>query len=89
MTAREQIHAHTAQLEQCQRCSAVLRGFAILTGGASVATLAPITIARLKSQFSQFPHAHVVVAPERGVANAFRLRMPHGHKPVPDSSPGR
>jgi len=38
MTAREQLHAYIAQLEQRLRWSTVLRGFAILTGGALLAT---------------------------------------------------
>jgi hypothetical protein len=45
MTAREQLHAYIAQLEQRLRWSTVLRGFAILTGGALAATLVLVTIA--------------------------------------------
>jgi hypothetical protein len=45
MTAREQLHAYIAQLEQRLRWSTVLRGFAILAGGALVATLVLVTIA--------------------------------------------
>src|SRR6202044_2380333 len=45
MTAREQLHAYIAQLEQRLRWSTVLRGIAILTGSALVATLALVTIA--------------------------------------------
>jgi hypothetical protein len=52
MTAREQLHAYIAQLEQRLRWSTVLRGFAILTGGALVATLALVTIANALA-FSQ------------------------------------
>ena len=40
MTAREQLHAYIAQLEKHLRWGTVLRGFAILTGGALVATFA-------------------------------------------------
>ena len=45
MTAREQLHAYIAQLEQRLRWSTVLRGFAILAGGALVATLVLVIIA--------------------------------------------
>src|ERR1700678_258312 len=45
MTAREQLHAYIAQLEQRLRWGTVLRGFAILTVGALIATLALVTIA--------------------------------------------
>ncbi len=52
MTAREQLHAYIAQLEQRLRWSTVLRGFAILTGGALLATLLLVTIANARA-FSQ------------------------------------
>jgi hypothetical protein len=52
MTAREQLHAYITQLEQRLRWSTVLRGFAILTGGALVATLVLVTIANALA-FSQ------------------------------------
>src|ERR1700734_1638476 len=52
MTAREQLHAYIAQLEQRLRWSTVLRGVAILTGGALVATLLLVTIANARA-FSQ------------------------------------
>jgi hypothetical protein len=45
MTAREQLHAYIAQLEQRLRLSTWLRGFAIVTGGALLATLLLVTIA--------------------------------------------
>jgi hypothetical protein len=45
MTAREQLHAYIAQLEQRLRWSTLLRGFAILTGGALAATLVLVIIA--------------------------------------------
>src|SRR3984893_1982334 len=45
MNAREQLHAYIAQLEQRLRWSTLLRGFAILTGGALVATLVLVAIA--------------------------------------------
>src|SRR6202142_4222980 len=45
MSVREQLHAYIAQLEQRLRWSALLRGCAILTGGALVATLVLVTIA--------------------------------------------
>src|SRR5271168_1839601 len=49
MTAREQLHAYIAQLEQRLRWSTVLRGVAILTGGALVATLVLVTIANARA----------------------------------------
>ncbi len=52
MNAREQVHAYIAQLEQRLRWSTLLRGFAILTGGALVATLVLVTIANARA-FSQ------------------------------------
>jgi len=52
MTAREQLHAYIAQLEHRLRWSTVLRGFAILTGGALVATLVLVIIANALA-FSQ------------------------------------
>jgi hypothetical protein len=52
MTAREQLHAYIAQLEQRLRWSTVLRGIAILTGGALVATLGLVIIANTLA-FSQ------------------------------------
>src|ERR1700722_14750840 len=52
MTAREQLHAYIAQLEQRLRWGTVLRGFAILTVGALLATLALVTIANALA-FSQ------------------------------------
>jgi hypothetical protein len=45
MSFREQLHAYIAQLEQRLRWSTLLRGFAIITGGALVATLVLVTIA--------------------------------------------
>jgi hypothetical protein len=58
MTAREQLHAYIAQLEQRLRWSTVLRGLAILTGGALVATLALVTIANTLA----FSHGSVTAA---------------------------
>ena len=52
MTAREQLHAYIAQLEQRLRWSTMLRGLAILTGGALLATLVLVTIANALA-FSQ------------------------------------
>jgi hypothetical protein len=49
---REQLHAYIAQLEQRLRWSALLRGLAILTGTALVATLVLVTIANALA-FSQ------------------------------------
>src|SRR5271163_4568658 len=45
MSLREQLHAYIAQLEQRLRWSALLRGLAILTGSALVATLVLVAIA--------------------------------------------
>src|SRR6202049_531399 len=58
MTAREQLHAYIAQLEQRLRWSTVLRGIAILTGGALVATLVLVTIANALA----FSHGSVTAA---------------------------
>src|ERR1700722_1824023 len=58
MTAREQLHAYIAQLEQRLRWGTVLRGVAILTGGALVATLALVTIANALA----FSHGSVPAA---------------------------
>src|ERR1700733_2801738 len=58
MSAREQVHAYIAQLEQRLRWSALLRGFAILTGGALVATLVLVTIANALA----FSHGSVTAA---------------------------
>src|SRR5271168_253043 len=55
---REQLHAYIAQLEQRLRWSTLLRGFAILTGGALVATLVLVTIANALA----FSHGSVTLA---------------------------
>jgi hypothetical protein len=52
MSLREQLHAYIAQLEQRLRWSTLLRGLAILTGSALLATLALVTIANMRA-FSQ------------------------------------
>ena len=52
MTAREQLHAYIAQLEQRLRWSTLLRGIAILTVGALAATLILVAIANARA-FSQ------------------------------------
>ncbi len=52
MSFREQLHAYIAQLEQRLRWSTLLRGVAILTGSALVATLVLVTIANALA-FSQ------------------------------------
>ena len=52
MSLREQLHAYIAQVEQRLRWSTLLRGLAILTGGALVATLLLVTIANARA-FSQ------------------------------------
>src|SRR6202453_5264813 len=58
MSFREQLHAYIAQLEQRLRWSTLLRGFAILTGGALVATLVLVTIANALA----FSHGAVTAA---------------------------
>ncbi len=45
MSLRDQLHAYIAQLEKRLRWSTVLRGVAILTGTALLATLILVTIA--------------------------------------------
>src|SRR5580698_2577791 len=52
MSLREQVHAYIAQLEQRLRWSTLLRGLAILAGGALAATLILVTIANARA-FSQ------------------------------------
>src|ERR1700719_4617050 len=52
MSSREQVHAYIAQLEQRLRWGTLLRGLAILTGGALVTTLVLVTIANALA-FSQ------------------------------------
>src|SRR3984957_8310031 len=52
MSLREQVHAYIAQLEQRLRWNALLRGLAIVAGGALLATLALVTIANALA-FSQ------------------------------------
>jgi hypothetical protein len=58
MNFREQLHVYIAHLEQRLRWSAWLRGFAILTGGALVATLVLVTIANARA----FSHGSVTAA---------------------------
>jgi hypothetical protein len=58
MSLREQVHAYIAQLEQRLRWSAWLRGLAIFTGGALVATLVLVTIANALA----FSHGSVTAA---------------------------
>jgi hypothetical protein len=58
MTFREQLHAYIAQLEQRLRWSTILRGAAIVTGGALVATLVLVAIANALA----FSHGSVTAA---------------------------
>ena len=58
MSFREQLHAYIAQLEQRLRWSTLLRGLAILTGSALVATLVLVTIANALA----FSHGSVPAA---------------------------
>src|SRR5580704_4126860 len=58
MSLREQLHAYIAQLEQRLRLSTLLRGFAILAGGALLATLVLVAIANALA----FSHGSVTAA---------------------------
>ena len=58
MSFREQLHAYIAQLEQRLRWSTLLRGLAIFTGSALVATLVFVTIANALA----FSHGSVTAA---------------------------
>src|ERR1700693_6254762 len=58
MSLREQLHAYIAQLEKRLRWSTLLRGIAILTGSALVATLVLVTIANALA----FSHGSVTAA---------------------------
>src|ERR1700733_1972451 len=58
MSSREQVHAYIAQLEQRLRWSTLLRGLAILSGGALVATLVLVAIANALA----FSHGSVTAA---------------------------
>src|SRR6202161_734267 len=58
MSFREQLHAYIAQLEQRLRWSTWLRGFAILTCGALLATLVLVMIANALA----FSHGSVTAA---------------------------
>jgi hypothetical protein len=58
MSFREQLHAYIAQLEQRLRWSTLLRGLAILTGSALLATLVLVTIANALA----FSHGSVTAA---------------------------
>jgi len=49
VSLRDQLHAYIAQLEKRLRWSTLLRGLAILTGGALVATLVLVTIANARA----------------------------------------
>ena len=58
MSLREQLHAYISQLEQRLRWSTLLRGLAILTGSALVATLVLVAIANAVA----FSHGSVTAA---------------------------
>ena len=58
MSLREQVHAYIAQLEQRLRWSTLLRGLAILAGGALAATLVLVSIANALA----FSHGSVTAA---------------------------
>src|ERR1700689_3918876 len=55
---RDQLHAYIAQLEHRLRWGTLLRGFAILTGGALLATLVLVAIANALA----FSHGSVTAA---------------------------
>src|SRR3979409_1787761 len=58
MSLREQLHAYIAQLEKRLRWNTVLRGLAIFTGSALVATLVLVAIANALA----FSHGSVTAA---------------------------
>jgi len=78
MSFREQLHAYIAQLEQRLRWSAWLRGLAIFTGSALVATLVLVAIANTLA-FSQgsITAARFVLILVLAVAAAAGLAPPH------------
>ena len=77
MSFREQVHAYIAQLEKRLRWSILLRGLAILTGGALIATLVLVTIANLRA-FSDgsVTAARLVLILVLAVAAAAGLALP-------------
>src|SRR5579863_522610 len=58
MSLREQLHAYIAELEKRLRWSTWLRGVAIFTGSALVATLVLVTVANARA----FSHGSVTAA---------------------------
>src|SRR5580658_7410795 len=58
MSFREQLHSYIAQVEQRLRWSTLLRGLAILTGSALIATLVLVSIANALA----FSHGSVTAA---------------------------
>src|ERR1700730_6882237 len=73
MGLREQLHAYIAQLEQRLRWNTVLRGLAIFTGSALVATLVLVTIANALA----FSHGSVTAA-RFGLILIVRFAAPDG-----------
>ena len=77
MSLREQLHAYIAQLEKRLRWSTLLRGAAILTGSALVATLVLVTIANaLAFSHGSVPAARFALILILAVAAAAGLALP-------------
>ena len=77
MSLREQLHAYIAELEKRLRLSALLRGVAILTGSALVATLVLVTIANaLAFSHGSVPASRFVLIVVLAVAAAAGLALP-------------
>jgi hypothetical protein len=77
MSFREQLHAYIAQLEQRLRWSTLLRGLAIFTGSALVATLVFVTIANaLAFSHGSVPAARFGLILVLAVAAAAGLALP-------------
>src|SRR6202041_1236525 len=77
MSLREQLHAYIAQLEQRLRWSTLLRGLAIFTGSALVATLVLVTIANaLAFSHGSVPAARFGLIVILAIAAAAGLALP-------------
>jgi len=86
MSFREQLHAYIAQLEQRLRWSTLLRGLAILTGSALLATLVLVTIANALA----FSHGSVTAARFGLILGSGRCRCCRvGAAPAPPDPPPR
>src|SRR6202166_2363222 len=77
MSLREQLHAYIAELEKRLRWSTLLRGAAIFTGSALLATLVLVTIANaLAFSHGSVPAARFVLILALAVATAAGLALP-------------